>query len=261
VGALALGACGSSAPDLEKMSASAILALVATDAAAQPNVAVVISTPTTLTHQLEDRHHDVSGYSTSRYGQFWAVRLRASGAASGTWYLKFSRSYLLSNLQPSVVAGSPSRRREVAQAARALAGNWLGGRSLAVDPDAVTVARRAFGAVPRDTEAQLFSPLVAASASVAAATTFDHVAAVPLRVGTSGEVLFVSVGADPLPLAVSLPVGAGSAPVIFRFRWPDAATIRAPRPLTTPCQLRAANAAAAAGLSLVAAAGAYATCG
>ena len=55
---------------------------------------------------------------------------------------------------------------------------------------------------------------------------------------TTGEVLFVSTGANPKPLGASVPLGANSSPVIFRFSYPRSVSIHRPHALTNLCDLK-----------------------
>jgi hypothetical protein len=259
VAPLVLAACGSSAPDLTKMSSGAILKLAIHDASSQSNISSTVSTPTTLTYEIENSHADVKGYSTSRYGEFWAVQI-APVTQRATYYLEFNDSYVTSNVRTSVSNGSSAVQRELALAAEALGGHWFTGSSLAVDPQAVAVAERAFANSPRETEAELFNVLADQNMTRGVLTHFDSVAVIPLTIGNTGEVLFVSANGDPLPVGASLPLGANTSPVIFRFKWPSSATITAPPTVVTACELASSSPASLPGLRLVAGGSLYDRC-
>ena len=242
VAAVALSSCGGAAvPDLTKMSVKSILHLAARNARAQSNIGVTISTPATLQREVENRRHDVRGFATSHYGVVHVVRLRATSTGGGSFYYLFNTTFLQSHEFSTLSVVAFPYTGDVRIAAIAIASHWLHGPALAAAPYAVTAARTMFLTTPRSLQQQLFDPLIAATAVRGGVVIFDHVRAIPLTLSTTGEVLFVSTGANPKPLGASVPLGANSSPVIFRFSYPRSVSIHRPHALTNLCDLNNSN--------------------
>ena len=152
VAGLACASCGGSTP-ITQLSASQILARVATDVAHQahdPVVEVVVATPSTTLTQFEDPDGDVAGQMVTPEGSYDAVRV-----GSGVLALSYSARYIELTAPASVRADGAALRI----AAGALSGRWWSGATGAVDPTAARLATTAFVDSPRADEQGLFSAL------------------------------------------------------------------------------------------------------